>query len=298
MVKPPSKGSSLRAEHTTGAGRAARRLWGAGACLLVGLGAQCGEEMPAPSEAPQPPRLVACSPEVTRLLVELGAGGAIVAADSLSLRETRGGTALDLGPGCASALDAAPGIAPALVLLLGGAGDAALAAGLAERRLETLVLGPRSANEVAGAHHRVAARLGIAARGAQSVARLTREISAIATSRDGLQRTTAVWVVARDPIVAVGSRGMLHEILELAGADNAFHGRDEERQVVGADEIAARAPDLVLDSSGSAEPLPLPGHLRVRRIAPDLATLPTLDLAARVRTLHGGLYPDSQTRPP
>jgi hypothetical protein len=52
------------------------------------------------------------------------------------------------------------------------------------------------------------------------------------------------------------------------------------------------APDLVLDSSASAEPLPLPGNLRVLRIAPDLATVPALDLAARVRALHEALYPD------
>ena len=292
MAKAPATGGSPRHQHTTGAGRGARRRRCAWACLLVGLGAQCGEEPPAPPRAPEPQRVVACSPEVARLLLELGAGGAIVAADSLSILEVPVGRALDLGTGCARAPDAVPAIAPALAILLGGGGDEALAAALAERGLETLVLAPRSANEVVAAYHRVAARLGVATRGLQSAAHLTQEISAIATSRDGLPRLSAVWIVARDPLVAVGSGGMLHEILELAGAENAFHGGAGDRRDTGPDEVVASAPDLVLDSSGSAEPLPLPGNLRVLRIAPDLATVPALDLAARVRALHEALYPD------
>lgn len=265
------------------------------AFTLVALAAQCREDRPAsptPPTAPEPPRLVSCTPEVTRLLVELGAGGAIVGADSLSLREIPFATALDLGPGCASALDAAAGMVPALAVLLGGAGDEALAAGLAERGLETLVLGPRNANQVAAAHHRVAERLGVPLRGSLSVARLTREVSAIATRRDGLSRVRVVWIVARDPLVVVGSGGMLHEVLELAGAENAYHGSADERRSIAAAEITASAPDLVLDSSGGAKRLPLPRQIRVRRIAPELATVPALDLAARVRALHGELYPD------
>lgn len=293
MAKAPATEGHARPDHTTAAGRAARRRRCAWACLLVGLGAQCGEEPPAPPRAPEPQRVVACSPEVAQLLVELGAGGAIVAADSLSILEVPVGKALDLGPGCARAPDAAPAIAPALAILLGAGGDEALAAALAERGLETLVLGPRSANEVVAAHQRVAARLGIPTRSLRSVAHLTQEISAIATSRDGLPRLAVVWIVARDPLVAVGSGGMLHEILELAGANNAFHGGPEDRRDTRVDEVVASAPDLVLDSSGSAEPLPLPRNLRVLRIVPDLATIPALDLAARVRALHAALYPDS-----
>src|SRR5262245_10338212 len=143
-ASPPSKGGPLRPDHITRTRRAARHRRLAEACLLVGLAARCGEEPPAPAAAsqtpavPEPPRLVACAPEVARLLVELGAGGSIVAADSISLGEIPGGAAaLDLGPGCASAPDAASGVAPALAVLLGGAGDEALAAALAQRGVET-----------------------------------------------------------------------------------------------------------------------------------------------------------------
>jgi len=280
------------AQHTIDAARAARLRRCAAACLLASIAARCGDAPPLPSPpAPETQRLVACSPEVARLLVELGAGGEVVAADSLSLRELPAGKALDLGPACADALPAAAAIAPALAVLLDGGADAALAPGLAERGLETLVLAPRSANEVVAAHHRVAERLGTPWRGAQSVARLTREISQVATSRDGLRRLKVVWIVAREPLAAVGSAGMLHEILELAGAENAFHGGAEGSQATSPAEVVASAPDLVLDSSGAAAPLPFPGNLPVLRIAPDLATLPALDLAPRVLALHEALYP-------
>jgi hypothetical protein len=85
---------------------------------------------------------------------------------------------------------------------------------------------------------------------------------------------------------------LLHELLELAGGENAFHGRSAARLEATLDEIAAARPDFVLDSSAAGEPLPLPGGLEQRRIPPELATVPALDVVPRVRRLHFTLVPD------
>jgi ABC-type hemin transport system substrate-binding protein len=245
--------------------------------LLVVMASACRDEAaPSGPTTFEPPRVISCSAEVTHLLDELG----VVPA-------------LDLGERCALAPDEASRLAPALRVLLDGEPDDARARALAERGVETVVLAPRSANEIAAAHHELASRLGRPDLGIRSMARLTGEVSAIATRRDGLARHRVIWIVARDPLVAVGGAGLLHEILELAGGENGIHGEPDERRTVTPEEIAASAPDLVLDSSGAAEALALPASIPVRRLAPGLARVPALDLAGRVRAVYAALYPES-----
>jgi hypothetical protein len=245
--------------------------------LVASLASACRDD-PAPAGPPlvEPPRVISCSGEVTDLLRVLG----IVPA-------------LELGWDCALAPDEASGLAPALRVRLDGKPDDALSRVLAERGVQTLVLAPRSANEIAAAHHELASRLGRPDLGIRSMARLTGEVSAIATRRDGLARHRVIWILARDPLVAVGGAGLLHEILELGGGENGIHGAPDERRAVTLEEIAASAPDLVLDSSGAAEALALPARIPVRRLAPDLARVPALDLAGRVRAVYAALYPES-----
>jgi ABC-type hemin transport system substrate-binding protein len=229
---------------------------------------------------------------VTRLLVELGSAAAIVGADTRSRGEPGVATALDLGPRCRGAALAAPRVAPALAVFLSGDSDPELARELGEQGLATLVLAPGTLNEVAAAHYRLEAALGLSGRAAASTARLTREISAIATRRDGRSRLRVVWILEREPLVVVGTDGLLHEILELAGAENGFHGPPGARLRATPAAIAASGPDLVLDSSRAGPPPALPEGLTRRRVPPELAAVPALDVAPRVRRLYFLLYPD------
>ncbi|MGH7340153.1 MAG: hypothetical protein ACREKH_06655, partial [Candidatus Rokuibacteriota bacterium] len=104
-----------------------------------------------------------CSPEVTRLLVEFGIAEAIVGADTLSRSEPGVAGAVDLGPACQEALTA-PRLAPALAIFLGGDADSEIVEGIRARDVKTLVLEPRSIDEVLAAHFRLEAALGLTGR--------------------------------------------------------------------------------------------------------------------------------------
>jgi hypothetical protein len=89
----------------------------------------------------------------------------------------------------------------------------------------------------------------------------------------------------------VGATGLLHELLELAGGENAFHDRIGSRFEVTVEEIQDRSPDLVLVSTAReefAEKLKLP----VRRIPRELSRVPTLEPVVRLTALHEVLYPE------
>jgi ABC-type Fe3+-hydroxamate transport system substrate-binding protein len=143
---------------------------------------------------------------------------------------------------------------------------------------------------VVAAIHRVGRLVGRELRATSLAAQLTAEVARIATERDGRHRTLAVWLVDGAPLTAVGGSGILHELLELAGAENAFHTPEDARIAVDAAQIAARAPEIVIAPPDLAAQVP---GARTVSIDPRLAALPLLDLPARVEALHAVMYPDA-----
>jgi ABC-type Fe3+-hydroxamate transport system substrate-binding protein len=229
--------------------------------------------------------------ELGALLVEMGLGPAVVGADSPSLAVPELAHAIDLGDPSAPSVELARRARPELVLVLAAPSQpgAALARALEAEGIAAHVLTPREPDEVIATIHRVGRLVDREIRATTVAARLTREVSAIATRRDGRQRLLAAWVLESTPLVVVGASGALHEILELAGAENAFHTPARERLTVTRAELAASAPDLMLAPPGADPGL---AGARIVVIDPALAALPLLDLRGRVQALHAALYPE------
>lgn len=263
-----------------------------GTALLSGvlLALACEPSASQPPREPPPPRIVSLGAELGELLVEMGLGPDVVGVDSPSLAIPELAHALDLGDPAAPSVELARSVRPELVLVLAAPTQAGarFALALEAGGIPAYVLAPRDANEVIATIHRIGRLVGRELRAATVAARLTREVSATATLRDGRSRLTVAWVLEGEPLVVVGASGLLHELLELAGAENAFHTPQRDRLGITSAELAASAPDVVLAPS-PADPA-VPGA-RILAIDPTLAALPLLDLPGRVRALHAALYP-------
>lgn len=260
--------------------------------MAVALG--CGtdetaERVPAESTRP-PPRILSLSRGVSEIVIELGLAPQIVGADRASLALPELADSADLGAPDADALPLAVALRPDLALFSGDAlppfGQALEAKGI-----RSYVLAPRNANEVLAAIDRIGVLVGRETRATALSARVTREVSAVAQRRDGRRRLVVLWLLRRDPPRVVGGIGLLHEVLELAGAENAFHGQAEPQSVIDPAELAKTRADLVLDATGTPGPPLVPG-VGVLEIPPELASLPALDLASRVARLYALLYGD------
>ena len=259
--------------------------------LFVVVALACGPSAPEGRTDESPlPRIVSVGPELGRVLVELGLGPRVVGVDSASHEIPELAHAIDLGNRGALSDELARRARPNLVLVLAGASapEAALARAIATERIAAYVLSPSDADEVIATVHRIGRLVGRELRAAAIAARLTREVSDVAILRDGRTRLSAAWVIGRDPLVVVGGSGMLHELLELAGAENAFHTPMEARLDVTTADLSAREPDVVL--SAPILSVAVPGAKSVS-VDPALARLPLLDLSARVRALYAALYP-------
>ena len=273
------------------------RLRRPGALLLALLAVACDREQPAAAPEPPPepvPLLLSLSPEVSRLIVELGVGREVVGADTASLALPELAEAVDLGPNAERGAELASALRAQRAIGLGDARGRALALRLEAQGVPTTLLAPRSANEVVEAVHRLGNVLRRETRATAVAARIARDVSRVATRRDGRARLVAAWLLERDPPVVVGGGGLLHELLELSGAENAFHGPLEERLATTPEALAALKLDVLLDASGAApDAAPLgPEGVRLQPVPPELATLPALDLVERVTRLHALLYPE------
>ena len=259
--------------------------------LLVVVALACGPSAPEGRTDESPlPRIVSVGPELGRVLVELGLGSRVVGVDSASHAIPELAHAIDLGGRDALSDELARRARPNLVLVLAGASapEANFARTIAAEQIPAYVLSPSDANEVIATVHRIGRLVGREQRAAVFAAGLTRQVSEIAILRDGRTRLSAAWVIGRDPLVVVGGSGLLHELLELAGAENAFHTPGETRLDVTAAELSAREPDVVLSAPAFA--IAVPGAESVS-VDPALARLPVLDVPTRVRALYAALYP-------
>ena len=215
-------------------------------------------------------------------------------ADSASLALPELASAADLGPDAERAADLARSLRPDLAVGLGDERGRARAAELEAAGVPTTLLAPRSANEILDGVTRLGALLRRETRATAVSARIARDVSHVATLRDGQPRLVAAWLLARDPPVVVGGGGLLHELLELGGAENAFHGPLLERIQTTPDELSRLEIDVLLDASGEPAPArdPLRGAgVRLVAVPRELAALPALDLVERVERLHALLYP-------
>lgn len=239
-------------------------------------------------------RIVSLSPSVSELLIELGAGYEIVAADSASRALPGLGAAVSLGTLESTAVADALASLPDLVVGLATPRARDFAAALEERGVVVHLFDPRSVDAVISVVHRLGDLLERPMRAISIAAARTQSIAELAVRRDGNSRLTVVWLVGCDPLTVIGGSGMTHEVLELAGAENSFHRLGVTRMEITQQQLAAQTPEVVLDSTGG-EGLPRcfdfasPGP-RVMATPAALASLPGLDLYQRIRAVHTILY--------
>jgi ABC-type Fe3+-hydroxamate transport system substrate-binding protein len=269
------------------------------AVLIVALTEGCDAapepEPPPPVAVRNPHGIVSLSPEVSRILLELGVGGEVVAADAASGDLPGIGDPVDLGELEDASVARVAELAPDVAIGLADARTRAFALKLEALGIRVILLAPRNANEVDAAVLQIGDLVAREMRARVLAARTVREVSEIATRRDGRSRLRVAFVIRCDPPTVVGGAGLIHETLELAGAENVFHEPGLEERTITGSELAERAPEVVLDASGADPASPCFDETawgaRTETLPTRLATVPAMDLVARVRSLYEILYP-------
>ncbi len=239
---------------------------------------------------------MALAPSLVALVQALGAADALVGIDEFSRRAPGNARWPSVGGLYGPDLERTLELAPTLVLAVRSAAHQSFLDRLRERGVRVEEFEVYTLEEVLASFARVGELVGRSAEGGALAERVRGDLAGVARSVAALPRLRAVLVLERDPLYVAGRGAFTHELLEIAGAENVFGDLAEPYPRVSFESLAARAPDLVIDTSADADDAESwwgrwPWVRRAVSLPRDAVTLPGPDLAAGARALAEVLHP-------
>lgn len=175
-----------------------------------------------------------------------------------------------------------------------GSLDPAARAGLANAAVEVVTLRFDSLQDVLDSARQLGAALGRSDLGHRWANDTGRVLATISAQSYGRRRPRVALVVEADPLTIVGYRNVLHDLVEVAGADHVLeHAEAPDATLsISAELLTESAPDLVIDlrpAERSGAPLSL--DLRVEQLDPARLVPPGADLLEATSILFALFHP-------
>ncbi len=269
----------------------------------------CGrrEEPKAPA-AVQGPRVVSLVPAVTEMLFAVGAGPQVVGISSFDTPPADGVERPRVGALLDPDVERILSLRPDLVVTYGS--QTALHEQLARANIGTFTYRHGGIGDTLETFETIGARTGHAeaARGAAQAMRA--QLTGVRMRVEGRPRPRVLLVFGRDPgtirnVWASGGKGFLHELLDVAGADNVFADIDRENVQATSELLLARRPAVIVELRSRARApespspwLALPGVPavsagRIVALQGDQFVVPGPRLGAAAEALARALHPDA-----
>lgn len=261
--------------------------------VLLGLAVACSpqrEQAQAPATSAEPvvsgPRVVSLVPAVTEMLFAVGAGPQVVGVSSHDTFPAEVATRPRVGALLDPDLERILALKPALVVSYGS--QTPLHDQLARAGIEVMTYRHGGIGDTLAMLEEVGRRTGHEADGRQAAQVLRAQLTGIRMRVEGRRRPRTLLVFGREPgairqVWASGGIGFLHELLDVAGAENVFGDVARENVQAGTEQVLARRPEAIVELRAEARPQESP--------SPWLA-LPALPAVAsgRVLTLEGSQF--------
>jgi iron complex transport system substrate-binding protein len=214
-----------------------------GLCLILAVAASAFAR-----DAPR--RIVSTAPSLTETLYTLGAGDRVVGVTTWCRYPEEARLKPKIGGYSNPSVEAIVALRPDLVVLSDRRND--VAERLGRFQIPTLVVSLESLRAIEEAITRIAARLGVAQRGAAVVAGIEAQRRAVARLMAGRPRPRTLLLLGHSPdnltsLFAVGPGSFLGEMLEAAGGANVLGDVRMPYPKVSVEEVIARDPDVILE---------------------------------------------------
>lgn len=257
----------------------------------------------APVEPPDPAlRVISLSPALTRIALELGARDEIVGVDRYSQQLPGLEAVPSLGALFTPDLERTVELDPNLVLAIESANQASFLATLRARGVRVETFSGHSLEDVIESYGRVGRVLGRAPAGVALAERVRAELAALRAETESLERPSVAVIVESEPLYVVGGGSFVDALIQAAGGDNAFGDLDTPYPRVSLEALAARAPDVLVDTTSVVEgAADQPARSRWERfqwvgrvelIPQGVVTLPGPELAEAARLLKRRIHPE------
>ncbi len=206
-----------------------------------------------PTDARHAARVVSLNPAATEAIFALGAQHRLVGRSRWDTFPAEASGVPALGDGIRPNVEAVLAVRPSLVILYATAENRAAAEAFARAGVRTLALRVDRVREF----HQLLRTVGVAL-GDTTAARavsdsVQRTLEAVRRRTRAWPRVRVVWPLWDRPLLVVGQGSYLDELLEVAGGINVFHDLEAPSPAVSVEEVARRAPDVIVVGSEQGE---------------------------------------------
>jgi ABC-type Fe3+-hydroxamate transport system substrate-binding protein len=191
-------------------------------------------------------RIASLNPATTELIFAMGAGDRLVGRTHWDAYPDRATQVPDLGDGMRPNIEAVFAARPDLVLLYASAENRAARDAFRRAGIATLTLRIDAVADFARAMEHLGTTLGDSSRAAAVRDSVLTSIDRARALTQGRGAPRVVWPLWESPLLVVGRGSFLHELLDVAGAQNVFGDLDAPSPPVTFEEVVRRDPDVIL----------------------------------------------------
>ncbi|HUY26396.1 MAG TPA: cobalamin-binding protein [Candidatus Binataceae bacterium] len=203
---------------------------------------------PAMAAAASPvQRIVSLAPSVTETLFALGAGDQVVGVSQYCDYPPAATRLPRVGSFLTPNVEAIIGLRPTLVIGLGLSSDTRELEVVRATGCSVITVGDDSLQAIEASIRDIGGRVGRADAARALVARLDARIASVRARVAGSRRPRVLMLVGHEPIVAVGWRTYLDDLLTIANSENIAHASGQQWPELSIEYIIATRPDVILD---------------------------------------------------
>src|SRR4029077_2778221 len=215
------------------------------------IGLCCGDILAA--EAPGPQRVVSLAPSVTETLFALGFGDRLVGVTTYCDYPPEARRLPKIGGFMSPSLEAIVDKKPDVVIGVNTATDPAKAREMERLGLKVNLISVASLNDILAGIKSVARLMGSSEAGEKLVLKIERQFNQVKKRVAPAPRRSTLLVVGLRPLVAVGGKNYIDELITLAGGDNIAGNAAQPWLNLPDEYVVAKAPQVIIEAGMGSE---------------------------------------------
>ena len=278
--------------------------------VLLDLEVFAGEALPQPAQAAVPRKVVSLAPSVTETLFALGFGDRLVGVTTYCDYPVEAQRLPKIGGFMNPSLEVIVAKKPDVVIGVNSATDPAKAKEMERLGLRVTLISVASLNDILTGIKSIARLMGSPQTGEKLVVKIDANIQAIKKRVAAAPRRRVLLAVGIRPLVVVGGRNFIDELITLAGGENIAGNATQPWLNLPEEYVVAKAPQVIIEAGMGSEQqqsgkrwadlksVPAVTNGRVYSYPSDKILRPGPRVGDALTELAGLIHPECFTNPP
>jgi iron complex transport system substrate-binding protein len=223
-------------------------IWFFFLCLSLGLAARA-----AFTGAAAPTKIVSLAPSVTETLFALGLGDRLVGVTTYCDYPPAAKKLPKIGDFMNPSLEAVMAKQPDLVLGVTGATDPVKVREMERLGIKVVLVSVAKLSDIIASVRAIGGLLGHSSAGEKLAAKITAQVEAVKKKISAAPRRSVLLVVGYQPLIAVGGKNFIDELMTLAGGENVAGGAAQPWLNLPDELVVAKAPQVIIEAGMGSE---------------------------------------------